>query len=494
MAELLPFQKGKDPLEFWKDPKNAELVKNAVPLESVIVPTKLIDFIRDHFEDTKNDDIVEIFCHFFETVCLLWEEIIDDNKSTHVVSKIFSKHLTFEKTVEKTENKKYIRVLKPSEVQESIKLELEGVGIQLWADVVVLVEESTDKSGTGKEEGGVGRDKDGVGREEGGVGRDKGGVGRDEGGAGRDKGGVGRDEGGAGRDKGGVGRDKGGAGRDEGGAGRDKGEVGRDEGGAGKDEPRRGYATVNDENLNCVPYRSIGKLFWLRHRPVAGVIRAADISYYCTAFCIEQRTIVTVAHCFDLPPHTFSKIFPTLNKIRRRDVRNAYFVPAMKDRNDIYRYQDVFRVYDLKILFDYQPRDVLLHSRAQYDVCSAKIYNGSARILDPLPIRPFQSSKQLQWTIIGYGDHEANVNGKMIAITGSAYSVFYFGGSQVFLEVADVTPLRGMSGGPWIRFGMDEATGVQSGITTKGCNLVYSPFINLEKLQELGIGVSQEAQ
>ena len=71
MVESVPSQKRADTLEFWKDPKNAELIKNAVPLESVIVPTKLIDFIRDHFKDIENHDIVNLFFQFFPAVCLL---------------------------------------------------------------------------------------------------------------------------------------------------------------------------------------------------------------------------------------------------------------------------------------------------------------------------------------------------------------------------------------------------------------------------------------
>ena len=165
MEKFVPFN---DSVAYWKDPSNAELIKNAVPLESMLTPTKLIDFIRDHFKDVKNGDIVKIYCHYFPAVCLLKEEIIGD-KSTHVISKVYDRetpaHLP-------ANPEKSIRVLDPSEVQEHVKQKLQKQGS---AEAVVLVEESTDKSKAEKDEGRAGKDKGGAGKDKSGAGRDEGG-------------------------------------------------------------------------------------------------------------------------------------------------------------------------------------------------------------------------------------------------------------------------------------------------------------------------------
>ena len=222
MANFVAFS---DSISFWKDPNNAELIKNAVPLESMLTPTKLIDFIRDHFKDIKNGDIVKIYCHHFPEVCLLKEEIISD-KSTHMISKVYDRETPVHVSVNP---EKSIRVLDLLEVQEHVKQELQRQGSD---EAVVLVEESTDKSIAKK----------------------------DEGGAGKDEGGAGKDDGGAGIDEGGAGRDEGGAGRDECGTGRNS-----------------GFEYVKDLSK----FGSVGKLFWVRN--------GTEAIYYTTAFYVGNN-------------------------------------------------------------------------------------------------------------------------------------------------------------------------------------------------------------
>ena len=160
MAKFVPSSS----ITYWKNPKNAERIRNAVPLESMLTPTKLIDFIRDHFEDIKNGDIVKIYCHYFPAVCLLKEEVIGD-KSTHMIVDV----CTRKKPVDIPVNpEKFIRVLDPFEVLEHVKQKLEKLGS---AKAVVLVEESTDKSKAEKDEGGAEKDVGGAGKDEGGTGR-----------------------------------------------------------------------------------------------------------------------------------------------------------------------------------------------------------------------------------------------------------------------------------------------------------------------------------
>ena len=171
MEKFVPFN---DSVAYWNDPNNAELIKNAVPLESMLTPTKLTDFIRDHFKDIKNGDIVKIYCHYFPAVCLLKEEIIGD-KSTHMISKVYDRETPLHVSVNP---EKFIRVLDPSKVQEHVKQELQKQGS---AEAVVLVEESTDKSIAEKDEGRAGKDEGGAGIDEGGAGRDECGTERNSG-------------------------------------------------------------------------------------------------------------------------------------------------------------------------------------------------------------------------------------------------------------------------------------------------------------------------
>ena len=56
---------GDDLLEFWEDPSNAELIKNAVSLESLERSICLKDLIRDHFEDIEDEDIYKVLEEYF---------------------------------------------------------------------------------------------------------------------------------------------------------------------------------------------------------------------------------------------------------------------------------------------------------------------------------------------------------------------------------------------------------------------------------------------
>ena len=300
---------GEDLLEFWEDPNNADLIKNAVCLESL----EYKDLIRDHFEGIKDEDIDKILEEYRRSV----EEMNGD--------------------------------------------------------------------GAGREEGGVGRD-DGItatGSDEDGSGGQEGGAGREEGGAGREEGGAGREEGGAGREEGGAERDEGGAGREEGGAGRGEGitATGGDAGGAGSgDGGKKFYKFVNDDNLVKRPYCSVGKLFWVRNE--------TDIIYWATAFYIGLRTIISVAHAFDWPRGLYNRIVSFYTGQTRRDPRQAFFVPAMEDKDDIQgkRY-GYYKIEDLKILESYRPRRFYQTLISPcFDICSAKLCWGvkEGQLLEPV--------------------------------------------------------------------------------------------------------------
>ena len=59
-----------------------------------------------------------------------------------------------------------------------------------------------------------------------------------------------------------------------------------------------------------------------------------DIIYSVTAFYIERRTIISVAHAFDWPRDFGHWILSKFTGQRRCDPRGAIFVPAMEDEND----------------------------------------------------------------------------------------------------------------------------------------------------------------
>ena len=342
------------------------------------------------------------------------------------------------------------------------------------------------------------------------------------------------------REGGGTRREEDGAGREEGGAGREEGETGREEGGAGigedgieEDEERvsvgeddilpSSFFVVQKKVLGEAPYNCVGRLFW-RNK--------TDIIYGVTAFYAGHERIITVAHAFDPLTGLLSKVLnrgPSwLAKYSRRSPSEACFVPAMEDKDDIHgkRY-GFYEIKDLKILEGYRPRqnkeDETFSSC--YDVCSAKICKGRKKEgktfvnvdlnINPLPICPFdEESCQIQWTIIGYGEHRLNSNQRMLRGTGiqtepepgiQTESVPGIETEdvdrQVIVEVAASAPLPGMSGGPWIRDGevTSVATGVQSGQSkpnkesrsgASGNNQIKfarSPFLTLTMLRDLGV-------
>jgi len=373
----------------------------------------------------------------------------------------------------------------------------------------------------GGEEGDAGREGDDGGRE----GDDGGGEGGDAGREGDDGGGEGGD---AGRKRGDGGGEEGDAGRkgdDEGEEGEEGGDAGRKGDEAGREEGverRNNPGLLNGVNLDKIPYNSVGKLFWLG--------KNNNIRYNVTAFYAGNRTIVTVAHAFDSPRNSFMRmLLSKFNLHSHNDPREAIFVPAMEDRHDIYgRRYGFYKIGDVLPLPEHNPRGRGENFSSCQDVCRAIISEGwrkngndefesvNVDVLPILRISSYEEKNKNQWSIIGYGELEENKDLQMLEYIGLQTSEnieTVSNDDHVEVEITDSSAtLIGMSGGPWIREGEDEATGVQSGewkvkindkqgkkpkgmrFKSKAKNtkilkvLTYSPFLTQDKLQTLSVG------
>ena len=214
-------------------------------------------------------------------------------------------------------------------------------------------------------------------------------------------------------------------------------------------------------------YRSIGKLFWVRNRRDNEPINESNIPpYYSTAFCDGHGTIITVAHVFDQMKDRSS------GKLLLSDPREAFFVPAMEDREDYHgRCCGFFHIEEVKKHKSYVSREYKgAGVDVSGDICRAKLGTGKKKVgqdfepadvkdIAPLRITPFDGNRK-RIKIVGYGQHQ---DGRMIIVRGKRRSEIVNRNEEVRLEVDNFGPLMGMSGGPWIPSGhITEAKGIQS--------------------------------
>ena len=195
----------------------------------------MIDFIRDHFKDNENHDIVKLFFQLFPAVCLLRVKMVVDKpiivisevairgqvianpffSAANVLSMLGDMSLIFlleskttksalSESIQKTEKKEFFQVLEPFEVVQELTQAcfpalLEEKGVLSKAEL----EESMMELEVGRGKGRVRKDEGGAGSYECRAGSGEDGAQSDECGAGwkrrgwRGKGGAGRGEGGA---------------------------------------------------------------------------------------------------------------------------------------------------------------------------------------------------------------------------------------------------------------------------------------------------------
>ncbi len=116
-------------------------------------------------------------------------------------------------------------------------------------------------------------------------------------------------------------------------------------------KPPCGLKIVEHDSLQLYPYKCVGRLFWFRP-PESN----ADM-YSTTAFYIGNNKIITVAHAFDLPL-TESKKRNNKPPFPAKSLKEAIFVPAMKDRGDIYgKFYGYYHIKELYVPKNYVPAE-----------------------------------------------------------------------------------------------------------------------------------------
>ena len=208
---------------------------------------------------------------------------------------------------------------------------------------------------------------------------------------------------------------------------------------------------VSDFFLTQSPYCSVGVIVGKKKNEEVGCCRS-------TAFYIGNNTIVTTAHFFD-------QVHPTA----------VTFIPAMRDKNDVYG-----ELYGFYPITEHRlhPQYVPGQRSAIYDICSAKIGEGKKKVkgtenypifesvnidslLSPLPINQYQyQSRSTKWIVLGYGRPQ-NPDKRMLKMTAKE---IHRDEVQRNREVHLSSYILGeMSGGPWIRqndWVLPKATGI----------------------------------
>ena len=250
---------------------------------------------------------------------------------------------------------------------------------------------------------------------------------------------------------------------------------------------------VDFNDLTKFPYQSVGKLFWLTQD-------GKEIIYYSTAFYIGNGVVVTAAHAFDQDIVQFEgKLVPKPSKA-------AMFVPAMRDKSDIYgeHYGCYPIVGEPVIHFRYKrqndPKDV----EPFFDLCTFKISDGVERVgrtlqptsfflqphvVQPITACPYTHIEKAPVTVLGYGARPKtilpetipNINGLMMEFQGNISHVDEYLDKNEWKTriIMNRDVWYGASGGPWLNTSV-RAIGIQSAINKEAANESYSPYFSPE--------------
>ena len=248
---------------------------------------------------------------------------------------------------------------------------------------------------------------------------------------------------------------------------------------------------VDFKDLTKFPYQTVGKLFWLSPD-------RKDIIYYSTAFYRGNGVVVTAAHPFDQDIVQFEgKLVPKLSKA-------AMFVPAMRDKSDIYG--EHYGCYpidgepDIHSGYKRQndPKDV----EPFFDLCTFKISNGVQQVggkflstrkffqvVQPITVWPYTHIENAPVTVLGYGTRPKtllqetvpNINGLMMEFHGNISRVDSYLDKSGWKTRIVMNPdvWYGTSGGPWLTTS-HTAIGIQSAINKEAANESYSPYFSPE--------------
>ncbi len=221
--------------------------------------------------------------------------------------------------------------------------------------------------------------------------------------------------------------------------------------------PSCGLTIVERDSLQRYPYKCVGRLFWFKPSESNNIVHST------TAFYIGDNKIITVAHAFDLPMKELKKGGNNKPPFPGRSLKEAIFVPAMRDRHDIYgQFYGYYHISKLYVPKNYEPREFERSYCINWDIAIAEITPGDESDINQklgyayIPWQNFEHSIE-PLKIIGYAKYQDNEDRKMCELdvhitSNNTYSVEVQPGAAA-----------GMSGGPWLLHDLDKAIGVQSG-------------------------------
>ena len=245
-----------------------------------------------------------------------------------------------------------------------------------------------------------------------------------------------------------------------------------------QDTPQVSFVGLDE--LTTYPYNCVGKLFWLLQG-------SNTIIHYSTAFYVGSGNVLTVAHAFD---HQSQPVLVPLQP--------GVFVPAMRDKGDIYgEHYGYYPIRETFIPDQYEPMNVQGRVYSRFDITCFKISYGFKKkedrfqqtgLLFDLTFIPLSkcTDNPEPVAVLGYGENPkrsspgtlANTIGIMIKFRGNTCQPLEYQ-RQAEHDAGHIIAMNpdvwyGTSGGPWLNT-LQAAIGIQSGINEGEAEESYSP-------------------
>ncbi len=216
--------------------------------------------------------------------------------------------------------------------------------------------------------------------------------------------------------------------------------------------PSDRFRIIEDQGqLHSFPFRCVGKLFWFNplgtHPSDPRDMTIRDAIYWATAFYVGNNKILTAAHAFDLKKRKCIR-YPQYPE------REAIFVPAMSTKYDyLGKNFGSYLVSNLKKIVGYMMDTPNINNR-QYDICSVDIHSGKKQgrdveidheLEEGIILHPYFPFSYYSSSVIGYASCPQNKNLKMCIMN----PVPTCAKQDNCVRLSEGIP-TGISGGPWM--------------------------------------------